>query len=351
MNIIARIEQIKSQSGVGFSQLLRQAGIGYGRFMRWKRRIAAGELPLKSPGPIKIEPFDLGELTRKIGQLHHGKKRTHGTGKLYESYKHEVSRREFNKMVIAIRYNRMRDRVAVLNQVRWQRPDVVWAIDGTEHKAGFVDEKLHVQNLQDLCSVYKFKPLTTAYMPCGEEIAGHLDYLFTSHGAPLFIKRDNGGNLNHLTVNQLLEDFMVIPINSPVMNAPYNGAVEHAQGEVKKYLHTWQDTARTTEEFVLLAEMATNDLNHKPRRRLNGKNACRMYFGNNRIRFTKRKRRSVYEWIKNLAVDISERAGHDHITCLAWRVAAKKWLEKNDLIKVIKPGKVLPNFSLNLCHK
>jgi len=350
MNIIARIEQIKSRSGVGFSQLLRQAGIGYGRFMRWKRRIAAGDLPLKSPGPIKIEPFDLSELTRKIGQLSHGKKRTYGTGELYESYKSVVSRREFNKMVIAIRHNRMRDRVAVLNQVRWQRPDVVWAIDGTEHKAEFVGDKLHVQNLQDLCSVYKFKPLTTEYMPCGEEIAGHLDHLFGRHGAPLFIKRDNGGNLNHAVVNDLLEEMMVIPINSPVKNAPYNGAVEHAQGEVKQYLRTWRDKAHTTEEFVLLTEMAANDLNHKPRRRLNGKNACRVYFGKKRIRFTKKKRKSAFEWIKNLAVDISEKAGHDHITCLAWRVAAKKWLEKNDLIRIIKPGKVLPNLSLNLCH-
>jgi hypothetical protein len=54
----------------------------------------------------------------------------------------------------------------------------------------------------------------------------------------------------------------------------------------------------------------------------------RFNFGKKRIRFTKRKRKSTHEWIKNLSVDISERARHDKITCLAWRVAAKKWLEK-----------------------
>jgi hypothetical protein len=59
----------------------------------------------------------------------------------------------------------------------------------------------------------------------------------------------------------------------------------------------------------------------------------------------------VYEWIKDLAVDISERAGHDNITSLAWRASAKKWLEKNDLIKILNPGKVLPHFSSYLCHK
>lgn len=351
MNAVAKIEQIKSRSGADLSLLLRQAGIAYGRFMRWKRRIAAGDLPLKSPGPKKIAPFDLNELTRKIGQLRHGRKRTHGTGELYESYKNVVSRREFNEMVIAVRKNHERNRVAALNQVHWRRPDVVWAIDGTAHKAEFVDQKLHVQNLQDLCSIYKFTPLTTGHMPCGEEIAGHLDHQFTRYGVPLFIKRDNGGNLNHVAINALLEDVMVIPINSPVKSAPYNGAVEHAQGEIKQYLRTWQDKANTTEEFELLTETAAHDLNHKPRRRLGGKTACQVYFSKNRIRFTKRKRRSVYEWIKNLAVDISERAGHGNITCLAWRVAAKKWLEKNDLIRIIKPGKVLPNFSLNLCHK
>ena len=187
-------------------------------------------------------------------------------------------------------------------------------------------------------------------MPCGEEVAGHLDYQFARYGPPLFFKRDNGGNLNHAAVNGLLEEKMVIPINSPVKSAPYNGAVEHAQGEVKRHLRTWRNKAKTTEEFVLLTETTAHDLNHKPRRSLDGKNACRMYFGGNPTRYGTRKRRSVYDWIGNLATDISQRAGHDEITRLAWPVAAKVWLEKNDQITILKPGEVLPNFSSNLCH-
>ena len=112
--------------------------------MRWKRRVAAGDLPVKSPGPKKIEPFYLGELSEKIDQLCHGKKRTQGTGELYESYQGVISRREFNQMVIAVRRDRQGDRVAALHQVHWQRPDVVWAIDGTEHKTEFADKDLHV---------------------------------------------------------------------------------------------------------------------------------------------------------------------------------------------------------------
>ena len=133
---------------------------------------------------------------------------------------------------------------------------VIWKKNlETEYRAEFADEKMHIQNLQDLCSVYKFTPLTTGYMPCGEEVAGHLDCQFTRYGPPLFIKRDNGGNLNHAAINEVLEEAMVIPINSPVNTAPYNGAVEHAQGEVKRHLRTWRHKAETTEEFVLLTDL------------------------------------------------------------------------------------------------
>jgi hypothetical protein len=144
---------------------------------------------------------------------------------------------------------------------------------------------------------------------------------------------------------------MVIPINIPVKATPCNGAFEHAQGEIKQYLRTWQHTVKTKREFVLFTDTAAHDLNHKPRRKLGGQTAYRVYFGNERIRVNKRKRKSIYEWIKNLAVDILEKSGHDSISCLAWLIAAKKWLEKNDLIKTLKPGSVLPHLSSNLWHK
>ncbi|HID46806.1 MAG TPA: transposase [Chromatiaceae bacterium] len=339
MNAVAKIEGIKSRTGLCYTQLLPQAGIGYRRFMRFKRRIVAGHPPLKAPGPKKVESFDFGKLTQKIGTLEHGQKRTRGTGNLYRSYKDVISRREFNQLVIAVRRDHQRDRSAALKQVIWKRPDVVWALDGTEYKAGFADRKLHIQNLQDLCSAYKFTPLATGQTPLGEQIAGHLDNQFARYGPPMFIKRDNGGNLNHLAVNQLLEDAMVVPINSPVRTPPYNGAVERAQGELKQYLDCWHDKAKTIGELGLLAETAVHDLNHKPRRRLGGKIACRVYFGDKRIRYNKRERRSVFEWIENLASDISQRAGYDVITILAWRVAAKTWLMKNGLVEILNPQK------------
>jgi hypothetical protein len=65
-------------------------------------------------------------------------------------------------------------------------------------------------------------------MPCGEQIASHLDRHLSRFGPPLFLKRDNGGNLNHLAVNTLLEERIIIPINSSCYRASYNGSIEHS---------------------------------------------------------------------------------------------------------------------------
>jgi hypothetical protein len=186
--------------------------------------------------------------------------------------------------------------------------------------------------------------MTTAYLPCGEEIAGHLDRLLSRFGPPLFIKRDNGGNLNHKAVNDLLEQRMVIPINSPCYSASYNGAIEHSQGELKQWMGKWKAAAKTLRELALLVENAAHALNHKARRSLFGKNACRIYFGSYRVCYNKRKRKEVYDWITDLAVDLSARCGKNKIDPAAWRIAARKWMEKHRLIIIQKPAKVLPNF-------
>jgi hypothetical protein len=350
MQAISRIEKLKMEFELPYSTVLKEVNFTYSTFMRWKRRIANGQKLTETPGPKKVEPFDLKKLNQKIETLDHGKKRSRGTTALHKAYKGSISRRELDAMIQRVRRGRTRNRSAAMSRVIWHRPDVVWALDGIEYDIGFEMGKLHVQNLQDLCSQYKFPALVTGHLPCGEEVAGHLDRHFTSFGPPLFLKRDNGGNLNHLSVNQLLEEAMVIPINSPVGQAPYNGAIEHTQGEIKAYLTRWKEKAKTFEEFALMAHTSTHDLNHKPRRALSGKTACQSYFNKNRIRYSRRRRKAVYRWIRDLAIDISLKADKNAINSLAWRIAAKKWLVKNKLITIIKDGKVLPYFSSNLCH-
>jgi hypothetical protein len=170
------------------------------------------------------------------------------------------------------------------------------------------------------------------------------------HEPPLFCKRDNGGNLNHLAVNHVLEEALVIPIKSPPYRAPYNGAIEHTQGEFKSYLDRWSWKAGTVDQMILLSETVAHDLNHQPRRCLGGKTPCRSYFGGPRICYPRRKREAVYRSIQELAAEVSTRAGKPAITPTAWRVAAKQWLLKNRLIRIQKAGNVSPDFCQKSDH-
>jgi hypothetical protein len=339
------IAELKKTYSVSNSVLARQFSISYTTLMRWKRRLLMGQSAVNKPGPKKVEPLDLGQLRQKIRQLDHGEKRSHAAGRLHTAFNGAISRRELNQMVISVRNANKRQRAAQRYQITWLKPNLAWAMDGCQKPIGVGSDTPHLHNLSDLCSRYKFHPLASTAIPCGEEVAGHLSHLFSRFGAPLFCKRDNGGNLNHLAVNDVLEQTMVIPINSPPNTARYNGAIEHTQGEFKNYLRRWEWKAKTIDEFVLLAETAAHELNHKPRRCLKGQTACRVYFGNNKVRYHKRQRKSIYNYICDLAAEISVRAGKVKISAVAWRVAAKHWLVKNGLIKIHKAGKVLPDFS------
>jgi hypothetical protein len=339
------IAEMKKSCALSNSSIAREFGLSYTTLMRWKRRLTAGRPAVEKPGPKKVRPLNLGQLKQKIGDLQQGKKRSRGTGHLHSSFSDAISRRDLNQMIRNVRNEKNRQKRTRQYHVTWLRPNLAWAMDDCRKPSVAAEGDLHLHNLSDLCSRYKFNPLASSSLPCGEEVAGHLSYLISRFGAPLFCKRDNGGNLNHGAVNDILEEAYVIPINSPPYTAPYNGAAEHTQGEFKGYLRRWHWKANTIDEFSLLAESAAHDLNHQPRRSLNGRTACRVYFGNNRMRWDKRRRKSIYNWIRDLAAEISLRAGEKKISGTAWRVAAKQWLVKNGLIKIQMAGNVLPHFS------
>ena len=142
----------------------------------------------------------------------------------------------------------------------------------------------------------------------------------------------------------------MIPINSPPYTPSYNGAIERTQREFKDQIRRWQWKSKSMDALFILAENAAYELNHTPRRSLNHQTACGTYFGEDRLRYTKRQRKSAYQWILDLATEIATRAGKSKITNVEWRVAAKQWLSKNGLIKIAKAGKVLTHFHQNLCH-
>ncbi len=69
-------------------------------------------------------------------------------------------------------------------------------------------------------------------------------------------------------------------------------AIEHSQGELKGWLAKWKAAAKTIRELALAVENAANATNHRSRRCLSGKNACRSYFASSRLRCNKRKRKT-----------------------------------------------------------
>lgn len=339
------IETIRTKFSLTYAGVSEQTGLSYRTLMRWKSRVADGRVGVEKRGPKKVQPLNLDELNEKIQRLDHGRKRSRGAGRLHREYTGAISRRELSEMVCQVRSETKRKRTVETCHVSWLRPNLAWAFDDCRKNKTVGENTLHLHNLTDLCSRYKLPPLTSGYLPCGEEVAGHLEHLFDRFGPPLFCKRDNGGNLNHTAVNEVLEESLVIPINNPPCTPEYNGAVEHAQGEFKCYLDLWKGKAETLNEFSLLAETAAHELNHKPRRCLDGKTACAEYFNDRQLRYPRRKRKSIYDWIRDLAFEISMLAGKSTITPVAWRVAARQWMVKNDLIKIEKAGKSVTPFS------
>lgn len=73
------------------------------------------------------------------------------------------------------------------------RPNLAWAVDDCRKNDTAVLKTLHLHNLTDLCSRYKLPPIASSSLLCGEEVAGHLAYLFDCFGPPLFCKREQRG--------------------------------------------------------------------------------------------------------------------------------------------------------------
>lgn len=327
------IKNIKNRLRISYRRIARNIGIAYATLMRWIRRISSGREPLEKPGPKKVGPLDLALLKQSIGSLDHGPKRTAGTGNLHRAFGGAISRRELDDLVRQSRIEENQRLASARCHVTWLYPNLAWAIDGCELKMG--GDKIYLQTLSDLCSRYKLPPLVTDHVPCGEEVSGHLANLFARMGPPLFVKRDNGSNLNHTAVDQALADALVIPINSPAYTASYNGAIERTQGEFKSYLRQWDWKAKSKGQIRLLVETAAHDLNHLRRRCIHGKTACEIYFGKNTLRYAKRKRESVFLWIRDLAQKLSSTIGDDLITPSSWRIAARQWLLENRMIKIV----------------
>jgi transposase InsO family protein len=129
-------------------------GLSYRTLMRWKRRLADGKDAVEKRGPKKVRPLNFAELKAKIRDLDHGPNAAAAPVRLHGAYADSISRRELNELVRQVRSD-SNDPC----QVDWLRTDLAWAMDGLEYR------DCHVQNVQDLCSRYKFAPLTSTPNP------------------------------------------------------------------------------------------------------------------------------------------------------------------------------------------
>ena len=334
------LDQMREETGMPYRAVCEAVRLPYPSFIRWRARRRQDTPLVRQPGPQKVKPPDIGRISLDIASLSHGQDRTQGTGAVYARHASSISRRELQGMVAMARHGLNVVHRQNLRRISWNLPNVAWSMDPCEYQQHDA-AKVYMNQMQDLASRYKFGPLAGG-IPCGEEIAGHLAATFKRFGAPLFLKRDNGGNLNHAAVDDVLAEHFVLPLNSPAHYPPYNGAIEEAQAELKNGL-----SARLAykpcpgEHLEAYAGVVEHDLNHQPRPCLNGSNACQAYFSSRRS-FTKWERRDAYVWIAN--------AQKDMLCCegiqpqAAWRIAVEAWLRMKGFITVTVNGKVSPYF-------
>lgn len=350
MKIIEKMEQIKRACRVSYEVLFSMAEICAATFRRWKNRVANGREPVARPGPKPLNPQAVKHAREAVRKLDHRAKRSRGVGEMRKRLREDVSRRDLDRLIAEARYEANRGSRANQYKVAWLQAGSVWAMDIFESKMPGIPGKAFVLTIQDLASGYKFPPLCSDKHIRGPEVADHLEQLFQQFGKPLFLKVDNGGNLNHEAVSNLLDHYFVIPINSPAYYAPYNGAIEHTQGEFKKLLLAPGCCVSSFKEFALKVKIAAHDLNHLGRRKFQGLNSCLSFFGKTKNSYSNTKRKEVVEWISQLAVDIIGKSGQMKNEIDAWRIACRMWLEKNGLVSITKPQRVLPGFFDNFAH-
>ncbi len=346
------VEEMKKRMKMPYGMICKTLQLPLASFKRWRYRIRGSMVLINPPGPKKVEPFDPC-LDTEIRLLDHGTKRSAGTTGLYQRYRFSISRRELGQMVERVRHDLEADRRAHVRWIEWLMPGVVWAMDFTEYDLG-ITGKIYLHNTQDLGSRYKLLPMAGAY-PVGEEVAGYLSEKIDRYGAPLVLKRDNEGNMNHRAINDVLAESFVLPLNNPEYYAPYNGAIEESQREVKSCLRKklMEGLLDPGDHITAYAEAVVNDLNHRIRPCLNGKTSCQVFFeSGNRPTFTKRERRGIYDWVMERVERILSTMNQfgQAVRESAWRIAVESWLRSKGYIRVHINQKCHPILPPFLAH-
>jgi len=344
---VRRMEKVREETKLPYRDLCRLTTLPYSTFMRWKGRLQRGEGLIKTPGPKKLPGLLRETIREEIARLRHGRVRTAGTGALYRRYRLHISRRALQREAKAYRRELHRREKEEMERIRWLVPGAVWAMDDTEEP---LMGKIHL--VQDAASRYKLSVLPETALIEGKEVAENLQTLFERHGAPLAFKRDNGSNVNHSAVDQVLWQHLVIPLNSPPHYPRYNGQVERGQREVSEAVNELPAEALPVAlRRKLWARLIAAELNHRRRPCLNGQTACAVFNGGRKSmkRYNRVRRKQAYAHVVRMFTA--------HLNGLsrwtkrsvdaAWRRAVETWLLQEGIIAITK-GKSVTPFSLNL---
>lgn len=356
MDEIARnADTVKQDLHLGWIALSRWIGIQPRRLRRWSERASLHQPQMKRPGPRKQDPVPQ-TLEQEIRDLRHGCKRSRGVGELQRRHETVISRRDLDALVHRARREHHRRLRESRCRVEWTTPQVAWAFDGAESAKDHQKVRLVLHPIHDLASRHRFEPLVSL-TASGPEIAIWLRGQFDLHGAPLFLKRDNGSPLNHTLVNELLAEYGVIPLNSPPHYPRYNGAIENAVRELKDHLGLSEAPPSGWEvrSCRLQAQTVIKNLNQTPRRCLAYQTARDVYASGRRA-WTLEERRAIFNWIikRQCVIIQSMKDAKPRTQAKAWRQSVEEWLLSHDFIRIHKPTKqnqiVSPYFHDRMGH-
>ncbi len=347
--MVEQINRVRNETQWSYRRLCDVTAVPYSSLMRWKYRIRRAEAAVHCPGPKKMGVIDHKELHNRVRDLKHRQKLTLGSGRLFQEYRHGVSRRQFYWIVSKMRAEAKREKRAQMRRVEWHVPGLAWGMDDTGRRKLPVKSKISVNQLRDLCSRKGLSAKVTERLLPEGKVAEKLEEQFDRHGPPLFFKRDNGSNLNGGAVNAVCDRYGVIVLNSPPYYPQYNGLLEWSQRELKEHM-AWllQDINADLSAIQLAADYSLAGLNRWPRPCLQGKSANHVFETRQLAMktYSTEKRKETREEIMNLAMSIM--VGMDpndrQAEQKAWRIAVETWLRRNGLITVSVGGTVLPCF-------
>jgi transposase InsO family protein len=347
--MLALVDEIREKTAVPYRALSQTLRVPYGSLMRWRGRLRSQQPVVKVPGPRRIGIEAVPAFSRGLAAIVHHGKRSFGSGRLYECYRGVLSRQTIRDAIEYARRQAHQRLQMVQQQLHWLVPGSVWSMDMFEYDRDRDGRRVFIHQAQDMASRYKLPPLG-GVCPCGEEIAAHLQAMIDEQGAPLFMKRDNGGNYNHQAVDDVLAENLILPINSPCSYPQYNGGIEHAQGELKRRIRLKLQAAggmflRNTIEPC--AQAAAQELNHMPRQVLQGRTACQRFHGSRKVVLNRMERKDIYDCVNRMTCAIlASMDRQEPITAeTAWRLAAAYWLQANGFLLVSVNGKVSPSFT------